>query len=138
VTPLRGVRQCLILLLQHLLCIAHTGRCSRQITFTLNKLLDANSGSTRYVTCSPLGLVVSAYQNILSPHTTHKVQSSYPKTVFQLSYCLILNFFIIIHQDIGHSRPVPVQNFKVCTYEFVWTLGRTPCTEDQPNAYRTT
>jgi hypothetical protein len=40
---------------------------------------------------------------------------------------------IIILQCIGHSRPVPVQNFSFWTYESIWATCRTPWTGDQPD-----
>jgi hypothetical protein len=44
------------------------------------------------------------------------------------------NIIIIIFlQGLG-QWPVLVQNFNFCTYESVWTFGRTPWTGDQPDA----
>jgi hypothetical protein len=46
---------------------------------------------------------------------------------------IIIIIIIIIRQYID-QRPVPVQKFNFCTYESIWTFGRTPWTGDQPDA----
>jgi hypothetical protein len=83
-----------------------------------------------YITCHVLCLWLTRYKLC-----TNCEWNNFPVLIcYFVIMIIMIIIIIIILQGLGHSRPVPVQNFNFWNYESIWTSGRTPWTGDQPNA----